>query len=318
MHKLANPKRAAVAAILADDIGRPMAARADFIARMRAAVQHAAPFAAGRLGHSAQYWLLYPHILARAELPRLVREIYERRLLFEACNQSGLFPAEPAYLLQFAEFYTLHLQQMDVIGLTFDNQERERELLRQYTFAADLMDYRDLSPDRSVPADDTRCYLPLFRGKRILLICPFAGLLRTRATRDTFEAVWANIDKRWFYPANVDALEFPYGLEEQTQQRYGTAEALFDEIVTELRQREFDVALIAASGLAVPLASAARQMGKIAVDLGGDLQVLFGVLGKRWRQREHWRRDYLNDGWIDMPAQYRPANPHSADTQDFW
>jgi hypothetical protein len=58
-------------------------------------------------------------------------------------------------------------------------------------------------------------------------------------------------------------------------------------------------------------------MGKIGLDLDGDLQILFGVLGKRWRQHEDWRRDYFNEWWIDTPAQYRPACPKASDSGDY-
>ena len=34
--------------------------------------------------------------------------------------------------------------------------------------------------------------------------------------------------------------------------------------------------------------------------------MLFGVYGRRWRERDEWRRDYLNDSWIEMPDRYRP------------
>jgi len=59
-------------------------------------------------------------------------------------------------------------------------------------------------------------------------------------------------------------------------------------------------------------------MGKIGIDLGGHLQVVFGVTGKRWRKRETWRTQVFNDYWIDMPAKYKPKEPDVCDSGAYW
>ena len=74
----------------------------------------------------------------------------------------------------------------------------------------------------------------------------------------------------------------------------------------EIEKKDFDIALVAAAGLSLPIVAKAKQMGKIAISLGGDLQVLFGVRGNRWRNKERWRKDYFNEWWIDMPEKYKP------------
>ena len=58
---------------------------------------------------------------------------------------------------------------------------------------------------------------------------------------------------------------------------------------------------------AIPLAAAVKRLGRVAIDLGGHLQVLFGVLGKRWRASPAWMETYVNEQWMDMPARYRPT-----------
>jgi hypothetical protein len=65
--------------------------------------------------------------------------------------------------------------------------------------------------------------------------------------------------------------------------------------------------LIAAGGLGIPLASQVKRMGRTAISLGGHLQVLFGVMGRRWRDRKNWNQNYFNDAWIPMPGHYRPV-----------
>jgi hypothetical protein len=82
--------------------------------------------------------------------------------------------------------------------------------------------------------------------------------------------------------------------------------------------KDFDIALLGTAGLAVPLASYIKRMGKIVLSLGGDLQVLFGVRGSRWRNLQRWHRDYFNEWWLDMPLKYRPPEADLCDSGAFW
>jgi hypothetical protein len=191
----------------------------------------------------------------------------------------------------------------------------ELEILRMLDCRPELVRWDDQHPDRSCPSDDARCYLPHFRDRKLLLVCPFANLLRDRANQRTFEAVWSKTGKPWFHPAAVEAVELPYGYAEATRRRYGTCLDLLDAVTDEVATRDFDVALIATGGIGIPLASSLKARGKVAISLGGHLQVVFGVLGDRWRQDPDWRR-YFNDTWIDIPPRYRPEPSETG--ENYW
>lgn len=147
-------------------------------------------------------------------------------------------------------------------------------------------------------------------------MCPFAELLRERANRATFEAVWRKTGKPWFEPSSVEAVELPYGFTRATQERFETALDLLADLRARVAERDFDVALIAAGPLGEMLAAAAKSHGRVGFSLGGHLQVLFGVLGRRWRALPEWDRDYVTEAWIDMPERYQP-DPAETD-EDYW
>ena len=73
---------------------------------------------------------------------------------------------------------------------------------------------------------------------------------------------------------------------------------------------------LTAGGLGIPLAAFMRSQGKVAISLGGHVQVLFGVSGARWRELESWRRRYINEAWIDLPAKYRPDMRYTS--ENYW
>jgi hypothetical protein len=290
----------------------------DFVDQVGRAIRERTGYAAGKLGGTERAMLQYPLLVERG-VTRIQRLAFEQSLKLRASRLAGVFPAEGDFYLRFAELYADRARRLDCVGVDPAAHEATEQVLRYHRIGGDLIEYVGQEPDRSIPANDDLCYLRHFAGKRLLIVCPFADLLRQRATRDTFEAVWASTGKRWFEPASVEAVEFPYGFARATQARYATCVDLLDDVTGRMEEHHYDVALIAAGGaLGIPLAAAARSGGKVGISLGGHLQALFGVLGDRWRKNPEWRRLYLNDAWIDMPERYRPAAAETPQGDRYW
>jgi hypothetical protein len=286
-----------------------------FIEQLQRALATSTGYAAGKIGRSNQIWMHYPRFL-QMEHSTDMRRKFEDELVFHGLRQMGVFPGEARFYLAFNEFYMGHVRNIDSLGICYI--PGELELIKYYKLSNDLMWFVDQEPDKSAPNDDRRCYLPLFRDRKILVICPFAGFLRERATRDVFEQVWSKTGKKWFYPSSVEALEFPYGFSSDTHSRYPTVFQLFDEVAAEIEKRDFDIALIGAAGLAIPFASFVKNLGKIAIDLGGALQILFGVSGRRWANFEELKRDIFNEHWTYLPPRYLPKERNVCDNLAYW
>ena len=57
----------------------------------------------------------------------------------------------------------------------------------------------------------------------------------------------------------------------------------------EISKLDFDIALIGCGGYGIPLAGFIYdKLKKPAIQIGGGLQLLFGVMGKRWENTEMW------------------------------
>ena len=262
-------------------------------------------FAAGKLGFSEQSVLGYLPLIDRESDPRRIAA-YEATLRFHCERQTGIFPTDRDFLRRFAAAYADHVRSLDVIGLFGGPQE---PLLRTWhRIPGRGIPYRLMEPDLAIPDRPDRCYLPLLAGKRLLIVTPSARLLAARCDQETFEATWAKTGKRWFAPASVAAVEFPYGYvtETDTHARFGDVLRLYEHVCADIARHEFDVAFIAAGALGIPLAAFVKGLGLIGLSLGGHLQVIFGVRGKRWLDDPLYRDHVMNDAWIDMPAEYRP------------
>jgi hypothetical protein len=293
----------------------PTISRREFLKDVGSAVTQGTGYAAGKIGRSNQFWMHYEMLLENECDANKIAE-FERDLTFHGLNQMGIFPAECKFYLKFNRFYVDHVRNLDCLGVCF--YPGELEIIRYYGLKNKFLYYPQQEPDRSSPSDVNNCYLQYFRDKRLLIVCPFAELLKQRATKEIFEGVWSKTGKKWFYPKSVEALEFPYGFSAETHKTYRTVFDLFDDTKAKLHRKEFDVALIAAAGLAIPIASYIKSKGKIAIDLGGHLQIIFGVIGQRWRNLDDWKRDYFNEYWIDMPVKYKPKETAVCDNGAYW
>jgi len=263
----------------------------------------------GKIPHSERLTLMADEILQKNQKKTT------DRLNFHFGNQEGLFPVTPKFILEYRDFYIEHCRNLDHIGLLGIRKRypisvvfQQKRMLCRLKLRGKKMDYsvHEFSPPTLIPVDPRQSYLNAFKGKKILIVCPFAELLKARANKETFEGAWSKIGFEWFYPQSVEAIEFPYGFSKETQAQYGNAIHLFRNITDRMDSTDYDICLIGAAGLGIPLASHAKNRGKIGFSMGGILQILFGVLGKRWRERADWMERNVNEHWINMPERYKP------------
>ena len=295
-----------------------LANKNDFIKDLALAVNERKGFALGKIGFAEQHLLGYISIIKAS--PASVRlRAYETLLRYHCERQMGLFPVEQLFLIDFAEKYLSFLKNLDYLGLF--GAAQEIKLINDFRIDCKLLNYLDTEPDRSIPGNPELCYLPLFKNKKVLLVAPFAALLMERANQSDFENVWCKIGKKWFFPESISAVEFPYSYvtEVKTHQQFGTSLNLYNHICDRIKNESFDIALIAAGALGIPLAAFVKSIGRIGLSLGGHRQAIFGIAGKRWKDDQFYADNYINEFWIDVPGLYHPQNKELlTDSGAYW
>ncbi len=81
--------------------------------------------------------------------------------------------------------------------------------------------------------------------------------------------------------------------------------------------KDFDVALVGCGAYGFPLAARLKRAGKQVVHMGGALQLLFGIRGKRWDDREDYQV-LFNDAWQRPLEEERPAGAAKVENQCYW
>lgn len=86
----------------------------------------------------------------------------------------------------------------------------------------------------------------------------------------------------------------------------------------EISNIEFDIALLGCGAYGLPLVSHIRHvMHKTAIYIGGSLQILFGIKGKRWDSHEEISQMY-NNYWIRPNESEKPINFTSIEAGGYW
>ena len=139
-------------------------AQSQFYALIQAALIQQQGFAAGKMGYSEQAILRYP--LIKANFLKHQIAAYEIFLRHHCEYQTGVYPTDTDFLAQFARFYADCYYQLDALGL-FGNAQ-EQELLNNYKWTCQTLNYLAMEPRRHIPHANENCYLNLFEGKKIL------------------------------------------------------------------------------------------------------------------------------------------------------
>ena len=234
---------------------------------------------------------------------------YSTHIRSAMANNAGFFPADDTSLDAFAEMFLGHLAQADVLAVWFNSYEDI--ICNTYCADARLIELRCLEPYRF-----TNPWSSNLAGRKVLVVHPFAESIRKQFT-----------EKRHLLFASPDILpDFELRTIKAVQSIAGVPAGFatwFDayrHMCDEIAKVDFDVCLIGAGAYGLPLASFAKQLGKQAIHMGGVTQLLFGIKGKRWEQKEYANTTakMFNEHWIRPMMSETPVNKDAVEQGCYW
>jgi len=86
-----------------------------------------------------------------------------------------------------------------------------------------------------------------------------------------------------------------------------------DYMKKEIDKKDFNIALIGCGAYGLPLAAHVKSLGKQAIHIGGGLQLLFGIKGKRWEEHKLFTKD-----WIYPLKEDTPQNIKKVEGGCYW
>lgn len=201
-------------------------------------------------------------------------------------------------LMRYHEILKTIYRESDVICAWY-SVNMEEDILSKYmgntlltkTQLVDLYDYKG-------------CWIRALKGKKVLIVSPFADTITSQypkrellhKEKDTLpEFTLFTVKSVWWYSAGRDP-------------RFQSWFEVLDYLYEECMAVDFDIALISCATFSSPLAVRLKQAGKQAVHMGGMLQLLFGIKGKRWDDM-----DLYNEHWVRLPDDTKVGNVNVID-----
>jgi hypothetical protein len=269
---------------------------------IRDAIHAANPAAIGKIG-SLESEVLTTY----AARPAGGAGIYSPELCEQLFVNVGFFPTLVPAIDKFCETFLSAVEAMDILAAW--GPPGEPALIRRHASGAKLVQYNALEPYRFAEP-----WSAALEGKRVLVIHPF---------NETIEKQLALRDKIWMGRPVLPKFELttlkmplsPALLRSAFNSWFDLLEHLKGRII----QTSFDVALIGAGGMSLPLAHFVKSIGRIGIHTGGSTQLLFGIMGRRWEAHCHRDlRQHFNEHWARPSGEEAPAASTKIEQGCYW
>jgi len=255
------------------------------------------PFAAGKLGATESKVFKQLHGPANK-----VTESARTEILLH----SGVFPNDDLNLRRFSQIYLDRLSALDFLAVWY--QSGERELVDRLERRPNCAELTALEPYYFDPPWSRH-----LAGKKVLVVSPFVGTIQRQYERCR-STIWSDV--RVLPNFSMRFLKFPHSAQLEPNE-FRSWYDILRHFETKLEQTDFDVALVGAGAATMPLAVHAKRVGKIGIGMGGSLQVLFGIAGRRWDQLSFFR-NRMNENWVRPAEDETPSRANLVENGAYW
>ncbi len=226
---------------------------------------------------------------------------WNKKILEQMQTYSGFFPPSSDMVEKFCQMMIKDMEEIDILGSWLPEEK---------VFTQLLADKVQVHLFHLEPFWASFSWTEALAGKRVLVIHPFA------------KSIIMQYDKRdLLFPGRNILPDFELKVIPAVQSLGGNGDgfqdwfAALDSMKRQIDATKYDICLIGCGAYGFPLAAHVKRSGKKAVHLGGSLQLLFGIKGKRWSVPGHGSAlglDYpalFNENWIKpLPEDNRLSN----------
>ena len=246
------------------------------------------PFFIIRLGVGAETWGTYNYFKDH--------KFYNYRSL---SNNAGIYSKDNLDIKTYYSLYNEAIQNSDALA-TFPTFIMEEQKFFTNRYNLNTIHNRALEPHHILYKNIIPWSHHLI-NKKILIINPFVDSFISQL-KNNFEIfpgkkVFLKDQDFVFYKGyNTSAGNHLHSSWKET----------FEIMKEEIKNLEFDIALISVGGYGLLLGNYIKELGKSSIYIGGGLQLQFGVMGNRWKDMP-----MFNEGqnWIRPSPSELPPNP---------
>ena len=223
------------------------------------------------------------------------------------CNNAGFFPNDKKLIKKFQEEYLEASKQIDILGMITYKYAGVMHWFRKLKLIRSLPNIENLIVFHTLNPYDNR-WIKALDNKKVLVVHPF---------KKSIEKQYKRRDKINSIPKfkTLEVIQAVQTIAGTKDHRFKTWFEALDYMKDEISKKEFDVCLIGCGAYGLPLAAHVKKMGKQAIHIGGALQLLFAIKGRRWETEYNFK---FNDYWIRPVDEDRPKNADRVENACYW
>jgi hypothetical protein len=232
-------------------------------------------------------------------------------------KNAGIFPKTSSAIRQWASAYKEAAEQADVMAVCWFKPLATLEwvYMDKINTGAKRIPLRALEPYYTQTP-----WISSLSGKKVAVVSSFAETMKSQSQR--FDKIWSDpmshllakadwsFVRSYYSPALAKGkCEWPESVQ--------SWEAAVDYLEERVMESGAQVALLGCGGLAMPLASRLKKKGIIAIVMGGSIQVLFGIRGRRWEHHPVISKFY-NNAWVYPSDEEVPRGANEVEGGCYW
>lgn len=247
---------------------------------LKSLIEKGEPFAAIRFG-GTEIGCLNNHEKIRVGFAKT----YKEKVRWAMKVRAGFYPTSDKHLDEYCDLYEKRVGLADVLAIS--GLHMEDYFAKKYLPKATYISNWAMEPLLGA-------WTGALKGKKVLVISAFADDIVFQYSRR--EKIFPN-EPDILPEFELYVLQAPMTMGDQTDYRFPSFMRSLEEIESQIRKIDFDIALIGAGAYGTLLTLFVKSLGKMAIQSGGATQTLFGIIGKRWENRPHVK-NRMNEYWI--------------------
>lgn len=217
---------------------------------------------------------------------------------------AGFFPITPQALAEFHDLMVESMRELDLLG----SWVKGENVVRGYFPDAEICRLGDLEPYFQPDP-----WSEALEGKKVLVIHPFADSIQHQYEKNRTKLFKNPKVLPQFELKTIKAVQSLGGESDQFSTWFEALSYMQDQI----KETDFDCAIIGCGAYGFPLAAFVKKLGKQAIHLGGATQVLFGIRGKRWDKDPRYDQ-FINEYWKRPDKSETPKTASIVEEGCYW
>lgn len=217
------------------------------------------------------------------------RNLFDNNEFDTLCSNAGFFPNDKTYLKKFRKEYFESSKKIDILAIWNyqNNFFKKIKLIKKYP------NIKHLIPLGSAGQENHK-WIKALENKKILIIHPFKATIEQQMKKRKQLEILPKIKK-------LEVIQAVQTIAGNKDSRFKDWFEALDYMKKEIDEKDFDIALVGCGAYGLPLSAYIKEKKKQVIHMGGGLQLLFGIKGKRWEKSGRFTKYWTYPLEQDVP-----------------